>query len=162
MITSRDLQIIFIIFYDNNVAKYNQAFKDAGYPVPVSPVQAKAYVVKKMYDLYLNSPAKLNSIMSSVGWNYSANNYTTNPQVYAGIQKFLQSNFSAFSNQKIDLSNIWGGVQGFLFGNQQTVTAQIITTPVSTAGTSTAAIFGYSVLGVVVLIIVIMAFRYFR
>lgn len=163
MITSRDIQIIFIIFYDNNVARYNQAFKNAGYPVPNSSVQAKAYVVKKMYDLYLNSPSQLNSIMNSVGWNPNANNYTTNPDTYAKVQKFLQDNFSStFASSKIDFNNLWGGIQGFLLGNQQTVTAQIVTTPVNTSGSTTSAVIAYSLLALATVGLVIVAVKFLR
>lgn len=162
MVTAQDLQIIFTIFYDNNVARYNQAFKDAGYSVPSSAIQAKSYVVKKIYDLYLNSPAKLNSIMSSIAWDYNANNYTNDPQVYARIQQFLQNNVSGYSNAKLNLGDLWGGFQTFLLGNQQTVTAQIVTTPVSNSGTTTAAVIGYVFLALAAVGLVIVAIKVMR
>lgn len=156
MITSTDLRVIFIILYDNNPIGYNDAFTNAGYSVPYTASDAKKYILSQMYTLYMNNPGRLQQIMGSVPWDYSANNYTNKPGVQAGVMQYLQSNLP----QTTGKFN-WTDISGVLFGNHDTIATQVSNTPVN-SGTSTLAIIGYVFLGIMVVVLVIVAIRYLK
>lgn len=157
MITEKDLQIVFIVFYDNNATGYNQAFTNAGYSVPSDVTAAKKYVVRKMYDLYRSKPAELKRIMDGVEWENDTANYTTQQgDVRARMWGFLQQNITPSATGK---GQLWTNLQSWLFGNQQTVTQQTVTTP-SNAG-AIAGVVGFSVLGIGVIVMAIILARRF-
>jgi len=156
MITSTDLRIVFIILYDNNPNAYNDAFTNAGYSVPYGANEAKKFVTGKMYDLYISNPNLLKKIIGSVGWNYSAGNYTTQGDVQAKVMQYLQNSLPA-STSRFN----WSDISGVLFGNHDTIATQVSTTPVS-SGTGTWAIIGYVFLGIMVVVLVFVAIRFLR
>lgn len=158
MITSKDLQIIFIALYDNNPSGYNTAFRNAGYDVPANAVQAKRYVVPIMYDLYFSNPYKLQNIMNEAPWNPNAGNYTTaNGDMRQILLGYLKEKINTGDgNQKLTLAQI----QDWLFGNQTTVVEQTVTTP-STAG-AVAGVVGSSIFAIAVIVFAIILVRNFK
>lgn len=156
MITDTDLKVVFLIYYDNNPSGFNAAFQSAGYNVPTDPETAKVFAVKQMYDLYISNPAKLQSIMSMVPWDYANPNYTNLNNLRDNVQQYLYSNLNGLPNPSTSKIGDW--IQNTLFGNHQTVVTQTQTTPINT-GTGSAAIIGYSVLGAAVVVMVIFSLR---
>lgn len=153
MIFDKDLQIAFIVLYDNNPAGYHQAFKNAGYSVPTGRISAKHFIVKEMYRLYFNDPGTLRNIVNSVAWNPNAGNYTTdNGDLRDTILAYMKDNITLNGNaQRIN----WENLQGWLFGNQETVVTQTTTTPPSTFP----AIIGYVFIGIAIVALAFISIR---
>lgn len=153
MIKAQDLQGLFIILYDNNSDAYNSAFVSAGYNVPPSAIEAKKFVVKKMYDMYMTDPERLRSIIGNIRWNPEANNYTTREDVRERVMGYLSFVLGNNTSDKINLN--WDNVQGWLFGNQSTIVTQVNSTPASNLGV----VIGLVFLGIAVVVLVIFVSR---
>lgn len=153
MIKAQDLQGLFIILYDNNADAYNSAFVSAGYDVPASATEAKKFVVKTMYDLFLTNPERLRSIIGNIRWDPQAGNYTTREDVRERVMGYLSFVLGNNTSNKINLN--WDNVQGWLFGNAETIVTQVNATPASNIG----AIIGLVFLGIAVVVLVIFVSR---